>query len=105
MPSPQRTTRTSAANGLLFGLGAYMFWGLVPLYWPLLEPADPLEIIACRIVCCFAVVAILLAARGELGGVRQMDRRTLLRLCAAGIMVAINWGVYIWGVNTGHVIE
>jgi chloramphenicol-sensitive protein RarD len=80
-------------------------WGLFPLFWPLLEPANPLEILACRIVFCFIVIAVLLAFRHELGGVRRLDRGTLVRLCAAGILIALNWGVYIWGVNNGHVIE
>ena len=97
--------RTPAASGLLYGLSAYMLWGLFPLFWPLLEPANSLEITACRIVFCFAVIAALLALRHELGGMRRLDRSTVLRLCAAGIAIALNWGVYIWGVNNGHVIE
>jgi chloramphenicol-sensitive protein RarD len=80
-------------------------WGLFPLFWPLLEPANPLEILACRILCCFIVIAVLLAVRHELGGIRRLDGGTLLRLCAAGILIAVNWGIYIWGVNNGHVIE
>src|SRR5580700_6673515 len=90
---------------MLFGLSAYSLWGLFPLYWPLLEPADPLEILACRILLCFIVIAVLLAVRHELGGIRRLDGGTLLRLCAAGILIAVNWGIYIWGVNNGHVIE
>ena len=90
---------------MLYGLSAYVLWGLFPLYWPLLEPANPLEILACRIVLCFAVIAALLGVRHQLGGIRRLDRGTIGRLCAAGIAVAINWGVYIWGVNNGHVIE
>jgi chloramphenicol-sensitive protein RarD len=97
--------RTPAASGLVYGVSAYILWGLFPLFWPLLEPANPLEILACRIIFCFIVVAVLLAVRHELGGVRRLDRGTVLRLCAAGIAIAVNWGVYIWGVNNGRVIE
>jgi chloramphenicol-sensitive protein RarD len=43
--------------------------------------------------------------RRELQAVRNIDRSTMLRLCVAGIAIAANWGVYIWGVNNGHVIE
>jgi chloramphenicol-sensitive protein RarD len=82
-----------------------VLWGVFPLFWPLLEPADPLEILSCRIVFCFIVIAVLLAVRRELGGVRFLARGTVVRLCAAGIAIAVNWGVYIWGVNNGHVIE
>ena len=105
MQASTHQRRTPATSGLLYGLSAYVLWGLFPLFWPLLEPANPLEILACRIVFCFVVIAVLLAARHELAGMRRLDRGTVLRLCAAGIAVAINWGVYIWGVNNGHVIE
>ena len=105
MQSSRHQRRTPAASGLLYGLSAYLLWGLFPLFWPLLEPANPLEILACRIVFCFVLVAVLLAVRRELGGIRRLERGTVRRLCAAGIAIAVNWGVYIWGVNNGHVIE
>jgi chloramphenicol-sensitive protein RarD len=105
MQASTHPKRTPAASGLLYGLSAYVLWGLFPLFWPLLEPANPFEILACRIVFSFVVIAVLLAVRRELGGIRRLDRGTVLRLCAAGIAIAINWGVYIWGVNNGHVIE
>jgi chloramphenicol-sensitive protein RarD len=101
----QRQRRTSNAGGLIYGIGAYALWGLFPLFWPLLEPANPLEILACRIIFSFVVVGVILMVRHELRGVRDMDRGTVLRLCAAGVAIAVNWGVYIWGVNNGHVIE
>lgn len=105
MTTAPRQRRSSNASGLIYGIGAYALWGLFPLFWPLLEPANPLEILACRIVFSFVVVGVILMVRHELRGVRDMDRGTVLRLCAAGIAIAVNWGVYIWGVNNGHVIE
>jgi chloramphenicol-sensitive protein RarD len=96
---------TRARRGLLSGATAYALWGLFPLYWPLLEPAGALEILACRIVLSLIVVSLLLAARRELRGLRAMDRGTVVRLCAAGAIIAVNWGAYIWGVNNGHVVE
>jgi chloramphenicol-sensitive protein RarD len=96
---------TRSNRGLLSGATAYGLWGLFPLYWPLLEPAGPLEILACRIVLSLVVVALLLAARRELRGLRSMDRHTVVRLSAAGAIIAVNWGAYIWGVNNGHVVE
>lgn len=105
MRNTKLDTPQQNAGGIVYGLSAYLLWGLVPLYWPLLEPANPLEILAWRIVLCFAVIAVLLGVRHQLGGIRRLDRGTVGRLCAAGIAVAINWGVYIWGVNNGHVIE
>jgi chloramphenicol-sensitive protein RarD len=96
---------TKAARGLLYGVLAYMMWGLFPLFWPLLEPASPLEILACRIVFSLLVVTMLLAARKQLGGLRRLDRHTLSRLCIAGVAIAVNWGAFIWGVNNAHVVE
>src|SRR5487761_1786142 len=96
---------TGTARGFVFGVSAYVLWGLFPLYWPLLEPAGPLEILACRIVLSLAVVTLLIAVRGELGGLRRLDTGTLWRLGGAGGVIAVNWGVYIWGVNSGHVVE
>ena len=99
------TRHPDSARGFLFGILAYATWGLFPLFWPVLEPASPLEIVSCRVVFCFAVVAILLAVRRQMRRLRAIDRGTVLRLCGAGAAIALNWGVYIWGVNNGHVVE
>ena len=93
--------------GLLYGIGAYGMWGLVPLFWPLLKPADAIEILAHRMVWSLAlVIVVLLAMRrwawiGEL--VRQPRRLGLIAVAAA--VITVNWGVYIWSVNSGHVVE
>lgn len=93
--------------GLLSGIGAYGLWGLVPLFWPLLKPAGSIEILAHRMAWSLVVVAIaLLALRrwswiGEL--VRQPRKLGLISVAAATITV--NWGLYIWSVNNGHVVE
>jgi chloramphenicol-sensitive protein RarD len=93
--------------GLVYGFAAYGMWGLFPLYWPLLEPAGALEILAHRMVWSVVVIAlILLALRrwawiGEL--VRQPRRMGLVAVAA--VTVSVNWGTYIWAVNAGHVVE
>lgn len=96
---------TRTARGLLYGVLAYASWGLLPLYWPLLEPAGPLEILAFRIVFSLVAVTAVLAFRHELTLVRRLDRATRLRLGLAGLVIAVNWGAYIWGVNNGQVLE
>jgi chloramphenicol-sensitive protein RarD len=94
-------------KGLVYGFAAYGLWGLFPLYWPLLEPAGALEILAHRMVWSLAVVTLLLlvlrrwAWLGEL--LRQPRRLALVALAAT--LVSVNWGMYIWGVNSGHVVE
>ena len=93
--------------GLLLGVGAYLIWGLFPLYWPLLEPANSIEIVAHRAMWTFVFCIALLITTGKLPSTFALlkDRRILLRLLASTILISINWLVYIWGVNSGHVVE
>ncbi|MGW2745204.1 EamA family transporter RarD [Streptomyces sp. NPDC001450] len=101
------TTKGEHRAGLLNGFAAYGMWGLVPLFWPLLKPAGALEILAHRMVWSLAFVAVALlvirrwAWAGEL--LRQPRRLGLIALAAA--VITVNWGVYIWAVNAGHVVE
>lgn len=94
-------------DGLLFGGSAYLLWGLFPLYWPLLEPAGAVEILAMRMLWSLVFVGILVAATHRRASVRAAvaDRATFWRLAAAAAFVSVNWGVYIWGVNSHHVVE
>ena len=94
-------------RGLGYGAGAYLLWGLFPLYWPLLEPASPIEILAQRMLWSLVFVAALIVARQQWPSVRATlaDRATVGRLGIAAAVVSVNWGVYIWGVNNHHVVE
>jgi chloramphenicol-sensitive protein RarD len=93
-------------RGTTLALAAYLMWGVFPLYWPLLEPAGALEILAHRVVWSFVAVAALLMLVGR-GAWRRLprDRRRLTLLSAAAILIGINWGLYIWGVNNHHVVD
>ena len=99
------TPAAASRRGFAYGITAYLLWGLFPLFWPLLEPASALEILAWRILLSLVVVGALLAAQRRLKEIGQLERATVLRLIVAGGLIAINWGAYIWGVNNGHVIE
>jgi chloramphenicol-sensitive protein RarD len=89
------------------GLAAYLIWGMFPLYWPLLKPADAVEILAHRVVWSLVTVALLLLVIAGRSAWRALprDARSLSLLTVAGVLIGINWGVYIWGVNHGHVVE
>ena len=92
-------------RGLTFGAAAYLIWGLFPLYFPLLEPAGALEILAHRMVWSL-VVSVDRADRGRAAGGDPRDAAAGLGLVLAGaVLIAVNWGIYIWAVNTGHVVE
>ena len=94
-------------RGVLLGVTAYLLWGLFPLYFPLLKPATPLEIVAHRIIWSLLFVAILLTFGRRWSWVVPFlrDRRRLLILSVAAVVIGINWGVYIWAVNSDHVVE
>jgi chloramphenicol-sensitive protein RarD len=95
------------AGGLAAGFGAYLLWGFLPLYFPLLEPAGPFEIVAHRIVWSLLFCVLLLVVtrtwRAALDAVR--DRRTLLGLALASVLIAINWVTFVFGVLTGHTVD
>jgi chloramphenicol-sensitive protein RarD len=96
---------SQARTGFVAGVAAYLLWGLFPLYWPLLEPAKPAEILAHRIVWSILVVAGVLAATSGFRWVRRLGRRRTLLLALAAGLITINWGTYIYGVNSEHVVE
>lgn len=99
--------RSERSLGLIFGLSAYILWGLFPLYWPLLKPASAYEIAAHRavwtLVFCLIVLAFHRKLRQTIAQVK--NPRTLLGLTATAALISINWIVYIWATNTGHVVE
>ncbi len=94
-------------RGFLLGLAAYGMWGLFPLYWPLLEPAGAVEILAHRIFWSLAVMLVLVVAVRRTGHLRRVlgQKRTRTILAVAAVLITVNWGTYIWGVNNHHVVE
>ena len=92
-------------SGFAAGVAAYLLWGLFPLYWPLLEPAGPVEILAHRILWSVALLAVVLALTQGFRWVRQLDRRRAWLLALAAALITLNWGVFIYGVNHDHVVE
>jgi chloramphenicol-sensitive protein RarD len=104
------TGQSSSADerrGAGYGITAYVAWGLFPLYWPLLAPTPALQILAHRMVWSLVFVAIVLGFRRRFAFVAQLRRepRRVALLALAAVLISVNWGIYIWGVNSGHVIE
>jgi chloramphenicol-sensitive protein RarD len=93
--------------GLLNGFAAYGMWGLVPLFWPLLKPAGALEILAHRMAwsLVFVGVALVVMRRWAWAGRLLRQPRRLALIAVAAAVITVNWGVYIWSVNSGHVVE
>jgi len=100
-PSGERRT------GLLNGFAAYGMWGLFPLYFPLLKPAGPFEVLAHRMVWSLLVVvlALVVLRRWRWAGELLRQPRRLALIAVAAAVIAVNWGVYIWAVNNDRVVE
>src|SRR4051812_3899357 len=91
--------------GFVAAVLAYLLWGLFPLYWPLLEPAGGGEILAHRIAWALVLLLALLAPTIGLPWVARLGRRRAALLALAAVLVTINWGMYIYAVNSEHVVE
>lgn len=96
---------SEAGRGVAMGVGAYLLWGMLPLYWRLFRSTPPLELLAHRIVWSLVFLGLLLAAGRSVGKLRSLDRRKLRLLVGAALVVGVNWGLFIWGVTRGHVVE
>jgi chloramphenicol-sensitive protein RarD len=94
-------------SGLLAGVGAYLIWGVIPLYWQLLKPASAPEILAHRVVWSFGLLLVIVYFRNLMVEVKAtfFDKQKMLLIFFASILITINWGVFIWAVNNGHIIE
>ncbi|MDV3124736.1 EamA family transporter RarD [Mycobacterium sp. 21AC1] len=90
---------------MLYGAGAYIWWGLCPGFFLLLMPAGAVEILAHRIVWSAVFLLLVLAVARRLGDLRRLTLRTWLQLAAAAALISINWGTYIFAVTTGHVVD
>ncbi len=105
--TPTDDDAASLRRGTVFGAGAYLIWGVFPLYFHLLLPAGALEILLHRVVWSLLLCVVAVVALRDTGWVRPLlqQPRRLLRLGVAAVVIAVNWGTYIYGVNSGQVVE
>jgi len=92
-------------RGVAAAIGAYAIWGLFPAFWPLLEPAAPVEVLAHRILwTAVLMVAVISVTRGW-SQLRALRPRGWAMVAVAGALITVNWGLYIYAVFAGHVVE
>ena len=95
-------------NGLLIAASAFVLWGLMPLYWHLLKAVPSLQIVLHRIVWSALFVGAFLLWRDGRGWLKRTlggQPKLAAMLLLSGLLIAFNWGLYIWAVNAGHVVE
>lgn len=106
-PTPSPAAPASAVRGGLAAASCYLMWGLVPLYWTRLASIHPLELIAHRHVWSLAFVAAVVLAQRKTAAIRSALTHpgSLATHFVSACLLTANWLVYVWGVNTGRVIE
>lgn len=94
-------------KGAFAVLMCYVLWGILPIFWKLLNQLDPVYILASRIFWSLIFCFVLIIFKKELLKIKEVikNKKEILLLCAAGGMVSINWGSYIWAVNNNHILE
>jgi chloramphenicol-sensitive protein RarD len=94
-------------KGILYGIGAYMLWGVFPLYWKQLHDVPALQVIGHRIGWSFILLLAYIVARGQWKAFRNsaMSWRTIGIYSIATVLLSVNWLIYVWGVNAGFIVE
>ena len=98
------------ALGIIYTIGAYILWGILPIYWKLIDEVPALEILAHRVIWSFIFVLIIVVIlkRKLLKNffqVQMSQKKTWLGLFLASLFISINWFTYIYAVNTNHIVE
>jgi len=100
-------SRMNSRKGALSAFASYVAWGVMPLYWKALAGVPAVQILSHRVVWALVFNVILLSVLRRWSWVRSVikDGKLLLLLAASSALLSINWLVYIWAVNSGHVVE
>ena len=93
-------------TGIWYALSAYMLWGVFPIYWKWLHDVPAAQVIGHRIGWSFILLVIVILITGQWKKLRStLTRRVLGIYLVSGLLLSANWLVYVWGVNTGHIVE
>jgi chloramphenicol-sensitive protein RarD len=94
-------------RGILNAFGAYFIWGLFPIYWKFLKHVPAIQLIGHRIVWSFILLAAFLSITGKWSELRALAsaRKVLGIYLVAAMLVGVNWFIYVWAVNAGHIVE
>jgi chloramphenicol-sensitive protein RarD len=94
-------------RGILLGIGAYALWGFFPIYWKWLQHVSALELIGHRITWSFVILLVVMTVTKRWNKFRQATTSSRVRLIffLAAVLIGINWLVYVWGVNSGYIVE
>lgn len=94
-------------KGFWAATGAYLIWGVFPIFWKSLDHVPALQLMTHRLAWCFLFVVGFLTAKRGFGWWRPfvVKPRLVVLLCTSGLLIALNWWLYIWAVNAGHIVQ
>ena len=94
-------------KGIWLAVAAYSFWGFVPIFWKALDSVPALELLAHRILWSVPVLFLVIVGRKHLGVLRDSFRTpgTAATALVSGVLLSINWGVFVWAITTSHIVE
>ena len=99
-------------KGIFFALGAYVLWGILPIYWELIDHIGAFEILAFRIIfsMIFMILLLVVGRKQREAFLRDVNQLfihpvQLVAIIVAGYVITINWGTFIWAVTNGHVLQ
>jgi chloramphenicol-sensitive protein RarD len=93
-------------KGILYGIGAYVFWGFFPIYWKLLHHVPAIQLIGHRIAWSFLLLVAVLLFTKQWSEFRALVNFKILRIYTiAAILISVNWLVYVWAVNANFIVE
>ncbi|HKT63862.1 MAG TPA: EamA family transporter, partial [Burkholderia sp.] len=94
-------------SGIVYAFSAFVIWGLFPVYFKTLHQIPALEILAHRMAWSLVFIVAVLVVRHHWAWLRPAlrDRRLIARFAASAMLLSANWGIYIWAVNAGHIVE
>lgn len=106
-PAALKAVDKDTTAGVIFGIGAYGLWGLMPLYFFVLQPAGAVEIVANRVLwsLLFCTVLITITRSWRVLGAAFRNRTLIFPLMLAAVLIAVNWLTYVYGVTTGQAVE
>ncbi len=93
--------------GYVYGILAFTLWGLLPIFWKLLDALSAEEILANRIIWSFVFVSCILLWTGEYRKIKEilLHKGNLLLILLASLIISLNWFTYIWAVNSNYVVQ
>lgn len=98
-------------KGVILAIGAYLMWGIIPLYWKQLQHVGSVEILVGRVIWSFVftVLFVLLIRQYKqmIADIKMLwkNKKQFFLLFVASVFVSLNWGIFIWAVNNGHLLQ